>query len=182
VVVPFDDGLNVQDTLLPGLDRGHGDADVRHKFIFSGVWDLPYARSLANTFLRGLLRDYQLSLISTVTTGRFHSATVTNDPNNNSQVATDRPPLAGRNTVEGPGYATVDARFAREIGLKGERVKLRLMFEAFNLTNRANFSNFNRGQYTFNAATRVFTPTTNYLVRTGSSDPRILQLAAKIVF
>jgi hypothetical protein len=50
------------------------------------------------------------------------------------------------------------------------------------LTNRANFSNFNRGQYTFNATTRVFTPTTNYMLMTGSADARILQLAARITF
>ena len=86
------------------------------------------------------------------------------------------------NTVEGPGFASVDVRISRTIPLHGERAQLRLIGEAFNVTNRANFNNFNRGQYTFNATTRVFTPTTNFLVRTGSDAPRILQLAAKITF
>lgn len=182
VVVPFDDGLNVENTLLPGRDRGLGDTDSRHRLVFSGVWDMPYARSLGNPFLRTMLRDFQISLIGTVQSGRWFSATVTSDPNNNSQTASDRPPLVGRNTVEGPGFATVDARISRDIPLYRERARLRLMFEAFNLTNRANFNNFNRGQYTFNPATFVFTPTTNFLARTGSADPRILQVAAKIQF
>ena len=181
VVVPFDDGLNTQDTLLPGLDRGSGDADVRHRFIFAGVWDLSYARSLSNPALKALLRDYQVSIISNVQSGRWYSAQASGDPNNNSQTATDRPPGAGRNTIEGPGFAAVDARVSRDIAFS-ERAKLRLIFEAFNLTNRSNFSGFLRGQYTYNAATRVFTPVASFLQRNASADPRILQLAAKIIW
>src|SRR5205823_344142 len=114
--------------------------------------------------------------------GRHFNATVNNDPNNNSMTATDRPPFLGRNTIEGPGFASGDVRISRAIALHGDRLQLRLIGEAFNITNRANFNNFNRGQFTFNATTRVFTPTTNFLVRTGSDSPRILQLAARITF
>jgi hypothetical protein len=63
-----------------------------------------------------------------------------------------------------------------------ERVRFRLIGEAFNLTNRANFSAFDCGRYNFAAATRTFTPTSNFLLRTGTFDPRVLQLAAKIMF
>ena len=182
VVVPFDDGKNVQDTLNPNGDRGLGEADVRHRFTFSGVWDINYARSLSNAFARALFSGYQLAIITGVNSPRHYTATVSGDPNNNSQTATDRPPFLGRNTIEGPGFATADVRISRVIPLHGDRMQLRLIGEAFNVTNRANFTNFNRGQYTFNANTRVFTPTTNFLARTGSADQRILQLAAKITF
>ncbi|MBM3814531.1 MAG: TonB-dependent receptor [Acidimicrobiia bacterium] len=182
VVGGSDDAKVAQDTLLPNLDRGQGDPDLRHRFVMSGLWDLPYARSLSNRFARAALRDYQVSLITTLESGRWFSALVATDVNNNGNTRADRPPLIGRNTIEGPGLATVDFRFSRDVELYKEKAKLRLIFEAFNLTNRANFNNFNRGQYTFNATTRVFTPTTNFLVRTGSADPRILQLAAKIIF
>ena len=61
--------------------------------------------------------------------------------------------------------------------------KLRLIFEAFNVTNRANFSALNTAAYTFNGTTRILTPTTNFKTKTGTtSDARILQLAAKITF
>jgi outer membrane receptor protein involved in Fe transport len=182
VVVPVDDAKNVQDTLNPNLDRALGDADIRHRFTFSGVWDLTYAHSMPNRVARALLDGYQFAIITGVNSGRHFSPTVGSDPNNNSMTATDRPPYIGRNTIEGPGFATADVRISRSIPLHGDRMQLRLIGEAFNITNRANFNNFNRGQYTFNATTRVFTPTTNFLVRTGSDAPRILQLAAKITF
>jgi hypothetical protein len=56
------------------------------------VWDLNYAHSLSNLFARALLDGYQLAIISQVASGRHFNATVGNDPNNNSQTATDRPP------------------------------------------------------------------------------------------
>jgi hypothetical protein len=182
VVGGSDDAKVAQDTLLPNLDRGRGDADLRHRFILSGVWDITYARSLTNPVARALLRDYQMSLITTLESGRYSSALMNSDVNNDGNTRTDRPPYLGRNTIEGPGLATVDFRFSRDIPIYKERAKFRLIFEAFNITNRANFNNFNRGQYSFNATTRVFTPVANFLQRTATSDPRILQLAAKIFF
>ena len=86
-----------------------------------------------------------------------------------------------REPINGPNFADVDLRVSREIGIR-ERAKLRLIFEGFNITNRANYSSIVTGQYNFAAATRVFTPTTNFLARSDTFDPRILQLAAKITF
>jgi hypothetical protein len=173
VVVGTDDTLMQQNSLLPNLDRGLGDADIRHRFVISGVWDLPYAGGLANPVARTLLRDYQVSLITTIQSGQHFSPTVFGDPNNNGQTPTDRPPV-GRSTLEGPGFASVDMRISRDLPLFREGPRLRLMFEAFNLTNRANFTAFNRGQYSFTAATRTFVPVANYLQRTGTADPRIV--------
>ena len=181
VVVGSDDSKLVQNQLLPNLDRGNGDSDVRHRFVFSGVWDIDYAKGLSNRAARALLRGYQLSTIAQLQSGRYFSPTVGGDPNNDTVTATDRPFYVGRNTEEGPGFMSVDARVSRTLNFT-ERVGLRIMVEAFNLTNRANFTGYNRGQYTFNAATFAFTPTTNYLVRTATADPRILQLAARFTF
>lgn len=183
VVVGVDDGKNAQDTLNANFERGRGNADITNKFVFSGIWDIDYARSLDNVVLRNLLRGYQLSLISNVQSGRLFTATVGSDPNNDGNTATDRPPGISRNTLGAPAFMTADVRFTRDIALKGERVKLRIIFEAFNATNRANFNALNRAAYTFNATTRVLTPTTNFGTVTGTtSDPRILQLAGKITF
>jgi hypothetical protein len=45
------------------------------------------------------------------------------------------------------------------------------------------FSAINTGAFTYTAATALLTPTTNFKSKTGTtSDPRILQLAAKITF
>jgi hypothetical protein len=183
VVGTGDDAKVAQDTLLPGLDRSVGDAHIPHRFVFSGLWDIDYARSMSSTAARAILGGYQLSLISQVTTGRWSSATVggTSDVNRDANGRTDRPPSVGRNTLEGPGFAAVDMRFSKDIPFT-ERVKLKLVFEAFNLTNRSNFNNFNRTPVNFNATTLVFTPIPTFGQMTGSSEPRILQLAAKITF
>jgi hypothetical protein len=103
------------------------------------------------------------------------------DPNNDGNTGTDRPPFIGRNTFEGPGFAQVDLRFTRDIGIR-EKASLRLIFEAFNLTNRANYSTILTSQYNFNSTTRVFTPVSTFLTPSTTFDPRILQLAAKFTF
>ena len=181
VVVGTDDAKNAQDTLAPNLERGRGNADIRHRFVLSGVWDINYAHSLKNAVARGLLSGYQVSLITAVQSGRPYTASVGGDVNNDGNSRTDRPPFVGRNTINGPNFADVDLRVSREIGIR-ERAKLRLIFEGFNITNRANYSSIVTGQYNFAAATRVFTPTTNFLARSDTFDTRILQLAAKITF
>jgi hypothetical protein len=184
VVGGGDDAKVAQDTLLPNLDRGRGNADLRHRFVFSGVWDINYAKSAANGFVRGLLSGYQLSTLINLQSGRFYTATVggTSDVNNDGNTRNDRSPYVGRNTFEGPGLATVDLRVSRDIPLYRERARLRLIFEAFNLTNRPNFSSILTTEYNFNATTRVFSPAAGFLSPTDTFDPRIVQLAAKITF
>ncbi len=178
VVGGGDDAKVPQYTTVPGLDRGLGNSDVRHRFVFSGVWDINYSK---NIFLRG----YQLSLINNVQSGRYFSSTIggNSDVNNDGNTRTDRVPFEGRNIYKAPNFATVDFRFTRDIDLmKDSKARLRLIFEAFNLTNRANFTSFLTTPYNFNAATRVFTPVTTFRQMTDTADPRIIQVAAKITF
>jgi hypothetical protein len=182
VVVGTDDAKNAQDTLNPNAERGRGNADIRKRFVFSGVWDLTYGKSLQNRVMRALLSGYQLSTIANAQSGRPYDVTVGGDPNGDGNTRTDRPPGLGRNTLNGPAFAAVDMRFTRDINLGSERAKLKLIFEAFNLTNRANYSSINAAQYNFSNATKVFTPNASFLLRTATFDPRILQLSAKITF
>ena len=114
---------------------------------------------------------------------------VDDDPSSDSQTknwqphkrrCNDRVPGVGRNTIRGPGFATADVRLTRDIPLYKERVVLRLIGEAFNVTNRANFNNIVNTQYTFSGG--FYRPTTNFLFASTTFDPRILQLAAKITF
>jgi hypothetical protein len=183
VVVGVDDNKNPQDTLNANFDRGRGNADITHKFVFSGIWDLNYGRSLSNPFLRQLFSGYQISIISNLQSGRPFTATIGGDPNGDGNTATDRPPLFERNSITGPASLTADTRVTRDVPLRGERVKLRLIFEAFNVTNRANFTAIRTAPFAFNAATRVLTPDASFRQKTGTtSDPRILQLAGKITF
>jgi hypothetical protein len=132
--------------------------------------------------MRALLSGYQFSTIANAQSGRPYDVTVGGDPNGDGNTRTDRPPGLARNTLNGPAFAAVDIRFTRDIRLYRERVGMKLIFEAFNLTNRANYTAINAAQYNFSAATKVFTPNASFLQRTATADPRILQLAAKITF
>src|SRR4029077_7810261 len=75
VVVGTDDSKNAQDTLTPNLERGRGNADITHRFVFSGIWNINYGASLQNPVLRSILRGYQFSLISTTQSGKPLTAT-----------------------------------------------------------------------------------------------------------
>jgi hypothetical protein len=174
-----DDAKVAQDTLNPDLDRAVGDSDLRHKFVFSGVWSLNYVKG-GNAVVRALANHWELSLISQVQSGRPFNALVTGDPNADGNNSNDRSPAIGRNTIRGPWFETVDIRLTRDIPLYHERVRLRLIAEAFNATNRANINALVTTQYTF--AGGFLRPTTNYLTTSTVYDPRILQLAMKIVF
>jgi hypothetical protein len=186
VVVGADDNKNAQDTLNPNAERGRANSDIRHRFVIAGVWDINYGASLQNRAMKALLRGYQFSLLTTLQSGRPLSEAVgSGDPNNDQNSGTDRFPGIGRNTIEAPGLAQLDIRFSRNIMLYKERVGLRLIFEAFNLTNRVNFASLLTSQYTFSSGNKTFTPVATYLSPPSSNatlDPRILQLAAKITF
>ncbi len=178
-----DDAKVTQDTLLPNLDRGLGVNDVRHRFVLSGVWDLNYANSLSNAAARGLLNGWTISAIFQAQSGQPVSIGTTGDPGNDGNNFNDRAPLVGRNTLTGPGLGSLDMRLTREIPIK-ERLKLRLIFEGFDITNTPNFATIQNNFYTYKNG--VFTPTTNYqfplTMQQQGVGSRVFQLAAKIVF
>ena len=180
VVVGVDDSKQVEYPTLPGLDRGHGNADTNHRFVFAGVWEIGAGHTFSSALARQALGGWQLSIISQLQSGRWFTAGVNNDPNNDGNFSTDRPPGVGRDTFRGPEYLDADLRISKEFGR--ERARLRLIGEAFNVTNRANFNSLLTTQYSYNAATRAFTTAPGFLTPTTTYDPRILQLAAKITF
>ena len=125
---------------------------------------------------------WQLSAILSAQSGRWLTARSNVDLNNDGNRFSDRSPGFGRNTIEGPGFAGLDLRVSRDILLGNDRVKLRLMGEAFNSLNRANFSAIQQTPYNYNATTREFTRVANFLAPTNTLDPRILQIAARFTF
>ncbi|HEY2018020.1 MAG TPA: TonB-dependent receptor [Bryobacteraceae bacterium] len=178
-----DDAKVAQDTLTPNLERGLGVNDIRHRFVFSAVWDLNYAKTMSNRGAKALLNGWTLSTIAQLQSGQPVSVGTTGDPGNDGNNANDRAPLIGRNTLTGPELWDWDLRLTRDIAIR-ERARLRLIFEGFDVTNRANFAGIQANLYTFRAG--VFTPTTNYLskltMQPAGTGSRVLQLAAKITF
>ncbi len=77
---------------------------------------------------------------------------------------------AGRNILQGPGYADVDMSVFKSFRIT-ESKSVTLRWEVFNLFNRANFNN-----PTGNFSSAVFGQITS------ANDPRIMQVALKFVF
>ncbi len=184
VVGTGDDAKVAQDTLNPNGERALGDVNIKHRFVASGVWDIAYFNGMSNKAVKYILGGWQLSSILQAQSGRPFNATAPSDLNNDGNVRNDRAPGFGRNTIIGPNFVSLDARVSKDIPLYGEKVKLRLMGEAFNALNKANFSALQTTPFNFATINgeRTFTPRADYLARTGTFDPRILQIAARITF
>ncbi len=185
VVFGTDDTKIVQNNLQPNLDRGDANADIRHRFVFSGVFDFNFIPKSANPVLRAVINGWEISTIANLQSGRTYTSTIgqVSDINNDGNLRDDRTPFQGRNALRGPNFLTDDVRLSRFFPLGSERVRLQLIGEAFNATNRVNFISLRTTQYNFTGTT--FVPLSTFLTPAPGSatgDPRILQLAAKIFF
>jgi hypothetical protein len=150
-------GIVGQDSYDLQNDRGLSDFDVRHRFVFSGIYDLP---------LRGnqLLEGWQLAAIAQIQSGSPVNV-VTSNSTVNGVANTLRPdvtgPIAtigsvdkwfdtavfravsrfgsvGRNVVIGPGFSNTDFSVIKNTSL-GEKFKLQFRAEFFDVFNHANF-------------------------------------------
>ncbi len=141
-------------------NRAAAPTDQRHRFVFSGIWQLPKVKN-TNKFARALLNGYQLSGIFTGESGRPYSANISIPTINfvqNGQIFTpfgggtlgigglSLAPNIERNSIYGEANYKVDLRLSRTFNVT-EKVRVELLGEAFNLFNRANFNGFNTTLY-----------------------------------
>ncbi|HWB95425.1 MAG TPA: TonB-dependent receptor, partial [Bryobacteraceae bacterium] len=189
------------------LWRGPADQNVPHRFVTSFVWNLPgpHARSYV---MKALARDWRLSGILTLQSGLpFDIPAVGNplagisgdrvnvigsgdpvldtsrskgakiqeyfDTSRFTNAAAGTIGTLGRNSMMGPGLSNMDVSLAKSlpIPLLGEAGNLELRLEAFNVFNRTNFNQ---------PVTGLTNPDFGQL--TSAGDPRILQLAVKVIF
>ena len=195
VVVGADDAKIVQNQLNPAADYARSDTDLRHRFVFSPVYDIGRIKWSANPFARALFSDWTLSGIVQMQSGSPYSALVGNDPNNDGNRSNDRLPGTARNQFTTPAVYQLDARVTRNIPFT-ESMRLRLILEAFNIFNRANVVTVNTTAFNFSTAgggtltappfvTAFGTPRTFSSPASGTTTfatPRQLQLAIKFDF
>ena len=196
VVVGADDGKMVQNQVNPAADYGRSDTDLRHRFVFSPVYEIGRIGWTENPLARALFSHYTLSSIVQLQSGTPYSALVGNDPNNDGNRANDRLPGTRRNGFTTPAVYQFDARVTRNIPF-GESMRLRLMLEAFNIFNRPNVVTVNNTFFNFAvvsgvntlaappALTAFGTPRTFSSPASGTTTfatPRQLQLAIKFDF
>src|SRR5215216_141442 len=107
----------------PDRDKGPSDLSLTHTFQVNGLLELPW-----QVHLSGIFRAQS---------GFHYSRTGTNvDPDGDGTFnGIDLVP--GRNAFTSPSYVNLDMRFAKRFSL-GERVRLQVLFEFFNIFNRQN--------------------------------------------
>ena len=110
----------------PDLDEGPSDLAVDHIFQINGLVIFPW--------------QIEVSSIFRAQSG-FHfsrTAAVAEDPDGNGTFnGIDHGPGGGRNAFTAPPFANLDMRFAKRFDI-GERVKVQVLFEFFNMLNRQN--------------------------------------------
>ncbi len=199
------EGVVIQDSNTIRGDRGLSDFDARHRFVLSGVYNLPFARNR-------LVSGWEISLVETLQSGNpinFHTTNTsltgaqTVRPSvkgpvdvsyypafngtatyvgyiDNPQVFYDQGKAfgnLGRNVVIGPGFSNLDLSLVKNTKLT-ERINLQLRADAFDLFNQANF-----GQPGSTYGTSTFGLITGTRFPTGDSgSSRQLQLALKLTF
>lgn len=162
----------------PQAFRGPAVVDQRHRFVASAVAELPWR--------------LRLSGIVTLASGRPYTALAGVDFNGDGLPATDRArgvatdpaSRVGRNHGLTPGFASVDIRLAHRIDMP-RHMALELLAEAFNLLNRANFSDVNNtfGPGAFPSAPQLDPQgRASYGRATKAYAPRQVQLAARLSF
>jgi hypothetical protein len=208
-----DDGIvNTSDALIPGdfqRERAHSLLDRRHRFVFSGTFDLP--RYLGRLHLSPIFR---------VTSGAPFNISIGGVDRNLDDVGNDRPIFTGdtkllhwrqpgepidpailnffalptigqsgnlpRNAGFGPGQFLFDLNVTREFRIS-ERVRLRPVIEFNNVLNKTVFSfgsefiNFNSFAPTATAAQRqAFLD--SFLVTSRTMRPRQIRLGIRLDF
>lgn len=149
-------------------DKGNGQEDQRHRFALSWIWAPTFTHS-TSAFARYFVNNWQLSSITTIGSSRpYGSPTVrltdtpvagmfSNFSLNGSGLGT-RVPFWAVNSVYQPALYRADARLSKIIPF-GERSKLYLSFEAFNISNSWSPTSMSTQAFTEAKGVLTLTPT-----------------------
>jgi outer membrane receptor protein involved in Fe transport len=195
VVVGADDAKIVENQLNPAADYARSDTDIRHRFVFSPIYEWGTIHWSDNEFIRALFDNYTLSGIVQLQSGTPYSALVGGDPNNDGNRSNDRLPGTVRNQFTTPAVYQFDARIQRAIPIR-EQMRVRLILEAFNIFNRSNVATVNNIFFNYSGGangvltapsfiTAFGTPRSFQSPASGTTTfviPRQLQLAIKFDF
>ena len=84
------------------LERSVDNQDVPHRFVFSGIWEIPFGAGRrwgagSSTLVRAVFGDWSLGSIVSYSSGRPFNLTVRGNPaNTGSRVIVNRPDVTGR--------------------------------------------------------------------------------------
>jgi len=142
------------------IEYALSDLDQRQRFVADGVWMPTFGAGRSNP-VRLLVNGWALSSIVSVATGQPVTPYVSGYPSALDGGVTGGVAYAGatsgragwlpRNEFTGPGLHDVDLRLARQFPI-GERVRLALVGDAFNLFNHTNVVSVNTTAFNYLAA------------------------------
>ena len=185
-------------------EYGLSDLDQRQRFVANAIW-MPSLHNLSNHAAKLILDGWALSTIVTMSTGQPVTAFISGTPSPldgglTGGEASNANPTAGRagwlprNSFTAPGYHNVDFRLGRQFAF-GERVRLSLLGEVFNLFNHTNISSVNTTAFNYTAAgsgvcaghtNGCLAPNAAFLAPTATSNllwgPRQVQISARLTF
>ena len=207
--IPFSNGPTDTENLQ--RDYGPTPNDQRHRFTFSGVWDLPFGIRLAPIFTLAsavpvdiLLPDGSsrvCELRRNAGARQFHTGAQLNAVINQINAAggsvcpntipgnPDRPPvllpLVPDDVRLGDRFSSFDLRVSKVFNL-GEHVRIEPIAEVFNLFNVTNVLGFSKSNYSgfgnVLGSSEFGRPITTAGGVFGSGGPRAFQFAARVTF
>jgi hypothetical protein len=188
-------GIVGQDSYNLRGDRGLSDFDVRHRLVFSGIYDLPFKGNqlVEGWQLAAIVQSQSGGPVNIVTTNtNVNGVANTLRPDVNGPVETIGQPerwfdtsafvpvarfgSLGRNVVLGPAFHNADVSVIKNLTFN-ERLRVQLRTEVFDVFNHANFGL--PGNVAGTAGFGVITSTRFPTGEAGSS--RQIQFAVKII-
>jgi len=184
------------DNLFVPYDLGPTPNDERHRWVVSGLLDLPKGFQIAPIMQWASARPYTpgqgvdwYGFGSGV--GSAHVVLLKNQQNNLTAtkdypaaqlrdcVANGTCVVGGYNMLRGQTFYQLDARVSKDIRLK-ESMTLKLLFQAFDLTNRANFGS----NYVSNIRSTTFGQPNGFITPSGVIVPRAFsgEIGAQFTF
>lgn len=163
VVPGTDDAKIAENNFDLSGEYGRSDLDIKHRFVFSPVFETGAFKRSDNRVVRALLSDYVFTGIFQAQSGVAYSALVSGDLNADGNTSVDRSPGSRRNQYSTPAAYIFDMRVGRIIRFN-ERYRLSLFAEGFNIFNRANVISVNNTEFGFTTVGGVgrITKTTNF--------------------
>lgn len=177
-------------------DRGNGLEDQPHRFVLSWIWAPTFMHS-DGVLAKYLVNNWQLSSITTINSRRpYGSPTISlkdtpvsgmfSNFSLNGSGLSGRVPFWAVNSVYQPALYKSDARISKILPF-GERYKLALNFEVFNVSNSWSPTSMSKQAFTESKGILTLTPTAYNVGIGDSATPdgtlaRRLQVSARFTF
>ena len=199
----IDDSSDLQTLLLPQdvnnfrAERSDSLFDQRHRFVFSGVLTSPQGWRNGDSTFKKIFADFTFAPIIEVSSGRPFNIITNQDTNNDQSSQTDRPNVDANGNLTIPdafqsgnlarnrgitrSFANMDMRLTRSFYF-GERFKLDLIGEMFNVFNKFNEASASPFITDVNETNSRDSGGRFFSRSTASFDPRQFQFGAKFSF